>query len=113
MARSPLPALAATISFIDCINRTDLAGLTDLLHPDHRLVVLDETPLVGREPNVDAWRGYFTAFPQYVSYPRFLTATAHRIAVLGNTTGSRLEPPGRGRTHAQRHLDRRGATMGT
>jgi ketosteroid isomerase-like protein len=95
MARRPLPALAATIDFIACVNRTDLPGLTDLLHPDHRLVVLDEPPLVGREANVDAWRGYFAAFPRYVIYPRFLTAVAateaDRVAVLGNTAGSHLD----------------------
>ena len=90
MARQPLPALATTIGFIDCVNRTDLAGLTALMHPDHRLVVLDEPPLVGRDANVEAWRGYFTAFPRYVIYPRFLTAAAGRVAVLGNTTGSHL-----------------------
>ncbi|WP_157845263.1 MULTISPECIES: nuclear transport factor 2 family protein [Pseudofrankia] len=90
MARRPLPALATTLSFIDRVNQMDLAGLADLMHPDHCLVVLDEPPIVGRDANVDAWRGYFTAFPRYVIYPRFLTAKTDRVAVLGNTTGSHL-----------------------
>ncbi|HKT04636.1 MAG TPA: nuclear transport factor 2 family protein [Rugosimonospora sp.] len=81
-----MPTLATTISFIDCINRTDLVGLTGLMHPDHRLVVLDEPPIAGRDANVDAWRGYFTAFPRYLIYPRFLTASADRVAVLGTAT---------------------------
>jgi hypothetical protein len=93
MARVPLPALATAVSFIDCVNRTDLVGLTELLHTDHRLVVLDEPALVGRTANVDAWRGYFTAFPRYVIYPRFMTASADRVAVLGTTTGSHLDLP--------------------
>ena len=90
MARRPMPALATTIAFIDSINSTDLARLTALMHPDHRLLVLAEPPLVGRHANVEAWRGYFTAYPRYVIYPRFLTTTADRVAVLGNTTGSHL-----------------------
>ena len=93
MARTPLPALAATVSFIDCVNRTDLEGLTALLHPDHSLVVHDEAPVVGRDANVDAWRGYFTAFPSYVIYPRVLIEHGPRVAVLGNTTGSHLNLP--------------------
>ncbi|WP_433203494.1 nuclear transport factor 2 family protein [Dactylosporangium sp. CS-047395] len=93
MARRPLPALAATVGFIDRINRGDPAGLAELMHPDHRLVVLDEPPLVGRDANVEAWRGYFTAFPEYVIHPRHLTAAGGRVAVLGTTTGSHLGLP--------------------
>ncbi len=63
MPRTPSPPVAAVVSFIDCINRGDLDGLTALMRPDHRLVVLDEQPVVGREANVEAWNGYFTAFP--------------------------------------------------
>ena len=91
MARTPLPALAATVSFIDSVNRTDLDGLTALLHPDHQLVVLDEPPVVGRDATVAAWRGYFSAFPSYVIYPRMLIEHGPRVAVLGNTTGSHLD----------------------
>lgn len=93
MARSPLPPLAATVSFIDCVNRTDLAGLTRLLHPDHRLVVFDEPPVTGRDANVEAWRGYFGAFPNYVIYPRVLAADGNRVTVNGATTGSHLNLP--------------------
>jgi hypothetical protein len=60
---------------------------------DHRLVVLDEEPLVGRAANTEAWRGYFSSFPAYVIYPRYLVATDRRVAVLGTTTGSHLGLP--------------------
>jgi hypothetical protein len=56
--------------------------------------VLDEAPHVGRDANIDARRGYFTAFPQHVIYPRFLTATADRIAVLEQGWRARI-PRGR------------------
>ena len=93
MARTPLPPLATVVSFIDCINRTDLDGLTALMGDDHRLVVLDEPPLAGKQANVDAWRGYFTSFPEYVIYPRYMTADGGRVAVVGVTTGSHLRLP--------------------
>jgi hypothetical protein len=93
MARTPLPPLAAVVSFIDCINRGDLERLAGLMHDDHRLVVLDEAPLVGRDANVQAWQGYFSSFPAYVIYPRYLTTIDERVAVLGTTTGSHLGLP--------------------
>jgi ketosteroid isomerase-like protein len=90
VARTPLPALAVAIAFVDAINHTDLGRLTALVHPDHELVVLDESPLAGRAANVEAWRGYFSAFPEYVIHPRHLVADGDRVAILGTTTGSHL-----------------------
>jgi ketosteroid isomerase-like protein len=90
MPRAPQPPVAATVSFIDCINRGDLAGLEALMTEDHRLLVLDEPPLIGRAANVEAWHGYFTAFPNYVIYPSHITARDNTVALLGVTTGSHL-----------------------
>jgi ketosteroid isomerase-like protein len=90
MARYPFPPIAVVISFIDCINRGDLDGLVELMTDDHTLTVLDEAPLVGRALNRDAWHGYFSSFPDYVIYPRYVTASAGTVAVLGTTTGSHL-----------------------
>jgi hypothetical protein len=93
MARQPLPPTAAVVRFIDCINLGDVHGLGDLMSDDHQLVVLDEPPLVGRAANVDAWKGYFAAFPEYVIYPRHIATAGRNIAVLGATTGSHLGLP--------------------
>ena len=93
MARVPLPPLAAVVSFIDCVNRGDLDGLVARMTDDHTLVVLDEAPLVGREANREAWRGYFAAFPTYVIHPRELRADGARVEVRGTTTGSHLGLP--------------------
>jgi ketosteroid isomerase-like protein len=81
------------VSFLDCINRGDLDGLTALMTHDHTLAVLDEPPLVGRQANRDAWNGYFTAFPDYVIYPRQIATSGSAVAVLGATTGSHLALP--------------------
>ena len=88
--RVPLPPIPTTISFIDRINRSDPDGLRELMTVGHTLQVFDEEPLVGRDANVEAWRGYFAAFPEYVIYPRRVAAEGHLVAVRGRTTGSHL-----------------------
>jgi ketosteroid isomerase-like protein len=89
----PLPPVAAVVSFVDAVNRADLDRLAALMHEDHRLVVLDEDPVVGRAANIRAWHGYLSAFPAYVIHPRHIAADGRRVAVLGTTTGSHLGLP--------------------
>jgi ketosteroid isomerase-like protein len=87
------PPVAVTISFIDSINRGDIDALGALMSADHRLEVMDEAPLVGRDENIDAWHDYAASFPDYVIYPRRIEAHDGVVAVLGHTTGSHLELP--------------------
>jgi catechol 2,3-dioxygenase-like lactoylglutathione lyase family enzyme len=91
--RTPLPPVAAVIGFIDAINRGDVDRLVALMSPDHRLQVLHEPPLVGREANRAAWHGYVTAFPDYVIYPERFVHRGDEVLVLGSTTGSHLGLP--------------------
>ena len=93
MTQRVLPPTATVLSFIDCINRGDVEGLARLMTPDHTLEVFDEAPLVGRQANVEAWRGYATSFPHYVIYPHRIAADGPRVALLGHTTGSHLGLP--------------------
>jgi ketosteroid isomerase-like protein len=88
--RSPLPPVAAIIGFIDAINRGDVDRLVALMSPGHRLQVLQEPPLDGREANRGAWDGYLTAFPRYVIYPDRIVHRGDEVLVLGGTTGSHL-----------------------
>jgi hypothetical protein len=85
--------VALVIRFIDCINRGDVDGLGSLMASAHELRVFDEPPVVGREENIEAWRGYATAFPDYVIYPRRIAERDGIVAVLGQTTGSHLGLP--------------------
>jgi SnoaL-like domain len=85
--------VAVAVSFIDCINRGDLEGLGRLMTVDHELRVFDEPPVVGRDANIAAWRGYLDAFPDYVIYPRGISEAGGTVAVLGYTTGSHLGLP--------------------
>jgi ketosteroid isomerase-like protein len=93
VVRQPLPPTAAVVSFIDAINRGDLALLASLLSDDHRLLVFDESPLDGAEANIEGWKGYFSSFPDYVIYPHQVVARAAEVIVLGHTTGSHLNLP--------------------
>lgn len=88
--RTPLPPVAAVIGFIDAINRGDVDRLMALMSSGHRLQVLQELPVIGREANRDAWNGYVTAFPDYVIYPDRLVDRGDDVLVLGSTTGSHL-----------------------
>ena len=91
MTGRQLPPVAAVISFIDRINHGDADGLGALMSMDHELAVFGEQPLRGRAANIEAWRGYASAFPHYVIYPRAIAEPgASRVAVLGHTTGSHL-----------------------
>ena len=91
--RTPLPPVAAVIGFIDAINRGDVGRLAELMAPGHRLQVLQEPPVTGRDANRDAWHGYVTAFPDYVIYPDRLVHRGDDVLVLGSTTGSHLGLP--------------------
>jgi ketosteroid isomerase-like protein len=82
--------VAVALSFIDCINRLDLDALADLMTDDHELRILDERPVAGRAQNVEAWRGYFAAFPAYVIYPERIAERGETVVILGHTTGSHL-----------------------
>src|SRR4051812_40151547 len=79
--------------FIDCIKRRDLTGLAGCMSDDHRLEVLDEDPLVGKDVNTEAWRGYFESYPRYVIYPSRVAERGDHVAILGHTTGSHLGLP--------------------
>ncbi len=93
MRTSPLPPVAAVVSFIDCINRGDVQGLRELMTDDHQLVIFTEAAVVGRESNVDAWHGYANSFPAYVIYPHLIAERDGLVAVVGHTTGSHLGLP--------------------
>lgn len=60
---------------------------------DHALKIEDEPPVVGREANRNAWRGYMESFPRYVIYPERIVVEGARVAILGFTTGSHLGLP--------------------
>jgi ketosteroid isomerase-like protein len=55
----------AAIAFNEAINRRDLQGLRELMTDDHRLIDSDGNLIRGKEEVLEAWRGFFDAFPDY------------------------------------------------
>ena len=79
------------LGFIEAINRRDVDHLASLMADSHRLQVLNEAPLDGKNANVAAWKGYMTSYPRYVIYPHRIVERDGVVVVLGHTTGSHLE----------------------
>ena len=51
--------------FNECINRRDLGGLSRLMTDDHVFTDSANNTISGKERCVEAWRGFFAAFPDY------------------------------------------------
>src|SRR6266702_2196979 len=51
--------------FNECINRRDLGGLSRLMTGDHVFIDSANNTISGKERCVEAWRGFFAAFPDY------------------------------------------------
>jgi hypothetical protein len=52
-------------AFNDAINRRDLSALADRMHDDHRFIDPSGSVVEGKAACVEAWRGFFSAFPDY------------------------------------------------
>jgi ketosteroid isomerase-like protein len=55
----------AAIAFNDAINRRDLDSLDSLMTDDHTFIDSDGNVLAGRSRVLEAWKGFFDAFPDY------------------------------------------------
>jgi ketosteroid isomerase-like protein len=56
---------AAVVRFNDAINGRDLDALAALMTDDHQFVDSEGATVDGKAACVDAWRGFFAAFPDY------------------------------------------------
>jgi ketosteroid isomerase-like protein len=55
----------AAVAFNDAINRRDLESLAALMTDGHTFIDTDDNVLSGKDEVLDAWRGFFTAYPAY------------------------------------------------
>jgi ketosteroid isomerase-like protein len=81
----PSPALA----FNDAITERDLAALSGLMTEDHAFVDSEGNVVSGREAVLEAWRGFFDAFPDYRTVwasvtmnDDLLVATGHSVCAV-------------------------------
>ncbi|MBT2407462.1 nuclear transport factor 2 family protein [Streptomyces sp. ISL-87] len=73
------------IRFNDRINAGDLDGLAALMSQDHTFIDTAETAVTGKQACLDAWRGFFAAFPDYRNVFTSVTAQGGLVTALGHS----------------------------
>jgi len=71
------------MSFNECINRKDLGGLSRLVTDDHVFVDTANNTISGKERCIEAWRGFFAAFPDYRNHFEFVALSGRRAVIAG------------------------------
>jgi ketosteroid isomerase-like protein len=86
---------AVTVKFNEHINNRDLDGLAALMTEDHTLIDTAGHATCGRSKCLEAWRQFFTSFPDYRNIFDSLSEEDDRVVVIGRSTCSdvRLEGP--------------------
>ncbi len=62
---SATDAVATVVAFNEAINARDSAALSRLMTDTHRFIDSEGTTVDGKRACLDAWRGFFEAFPDY------------------------------------------------
>jgi ketosteroid isomerase-like protein len=75
------PALA----FNDAITARDVAALCDLMSDDHTFIDSAGHVTCGREDALEAWRGFFEAFPDYRNVWTTVTTSGERLTAVGHS----------------------------
>jgi ketosteroid isomerase-like protein len=81
-------AEAVVKAFNDCINRRDLEGLSRLMTDDHKFIDAASGIVSGKRACVEAWRGFFSAFPDYRNHFHRMIATGSTVAIIGRSACS-------------------------
>lgn len=75
--------MSVTVLFNDAINGRDLGRLAGLMADEHTFVDSAGGVVSGKRACLDAWRGFFAAFPDYRNVFTSLTARGEVVAVAG------------------------------
>lgn len=81
-------AEAVVEAFNDCINRRDLEGLSGLMTDDHKFIDPASGIVSGKQACVEAWRGFFSTFPDYRNHFDRMIPTGSTVAIIGRSTCS-------------------------
>ena len=87
-------AEAVVHRFNDAINRRDLPALVELMTEDHRFVDSAGAAVEGRDACTEAWRGFFSAFPDYRNRFHTIRADGDVVMVEGRSDCSTPELTG-------------------
>jgi len=88
-------AEALVRSFNVCISGRDADGLSTLMTGDHVFIDTAGNRVAGKEACLNAWRGFFAAFPNYRNVLERMRMTGDAVAVAGHSSCSdpRLNGP--------------------
>lgn len=81
-------AVAPLLSFIDAINRRDVAAIVDLLADDHVLIDSGGGEVRGRDAVRRAWEAYFGMVPDYCITVERTLAAGGTVVVVGSAAGT-------------------------
>jgi len=95
-------AVDVALSFVDRINRHDLAGLVALMTEDHRFVDGLGQEVLGREQMEKGWLGYFAWFPDYSIKVDNAMSNGNSVAMFGSAQGTYS---GKGNLLAEAHWE--------
>jgi ketosteroid isomerase-like protein len=76
------------IAFNEAINRRDLASLERLMADGHTFIDSDGNVLAGRTDVLEAWKGFFEAFPDYRNDWSRVIARGSSVIALGRSVCS-------------------------
>jgi ketosteroid isomerase-like protein len=78
-------ARRTALAFNDAITRRDLAALAGLMTDDHTFVDSGDNVLAGKEDVLNAWRGFFEAFPDYRNVWADVALIGDVVVATGNS----------------------------
>jgi ketosteroid isomerase-like protein len=84
----PTDSAALVLSFVDAINRRDIAAMLRLVTDDHRFVDSLGEEIRGRVALRDAWIGYSVMVPDYRITPDQVIPAGDTVAVFGTASGT-------------------------
>jgi ketosteroid isomerase-like protein len=79
---------AAAFAFNDAINQRDLDSLGELMTDDHRFIDSDDNVFAGQNDVLEAWRGFFEAFPDYRNEWSKVTPRGDTLIAVGRSVCS-------------------------
>ena len=75
----------SALRFNEAINCRDLKALEGLMTADHALVCYGSLDASGRDASLDAWRGFFEAYPRYVNIMAVIVSNGDLVAMAGRS----------------------------
>jgi ketosteroid isomerase-like protein len=78
----------AVIAFNEAINRRDLPALEDLMTDDHTFIDSAGGVVSGKQAVLNAWEGFFRAFPDYRNEWSTVVAKDGALVALGSSACS-------------------------